>query len=201
MAEFNFDNLAANLPDALRKDKDSNNYKLLLVEKMIYDRILQIFRDVEACLNIDNCNGKTLDLWGQRQQIMRGTADDEQYRLLIKATIGQSFCDGSRNGIANALAYMLSCDPNKIKITSGNNGRSVSVVDIPFATIKQAGFTDEQITDTINKLLAQGVTLESINYTGTFELGETWGEQDTERGLADLERTFGGTLGMVRRND
>jgi hypothetical protein len=199
MAEFNFDNLAANLPDALRKDKDSNNYKLLLIEKKIYDRLLQILYDVEACMDIDNCSGATLDLWGQRQQIARGTADDNQYRLLVKATIGQNLCDGSRNSIADALAHMLSCDPNKIRITSGTKKNSVSVIDIPLATIRQAEFTEEQITDTITKLLAEGVTLESINYSGTFELGEAWGENDPDKGLADLERTIGGTLGMVRR--
>lgn len=199
MATFNFDNFAANLPDAFVKDKDSNNYKLLLIEKKIYDRILEMFRDVERCMNIDNCSGATLDLWGKRQQEARGTSNDEQYRLRLKAKIAQSFCDGSRNSVAEALAYMLSCGTDKIKIKSGTGTNSVMILDIPFTAIQKAGFTDEQITEIINKLLPEGTTLESINYSGTFELGETYGEQDMEKGLSDMERTVGGTLGMLRR--
>lgn len=197
MAYFNFNNLAANLPDALRKDKDSNNYKLLLVEQKIYNRILEIFQDVEKCLDVDNCNGTTLDYWGKRWQVARGTATNEQYKMRIKAKIGQSFCDGSRDSIANAIGYMLSYDPNKIKLTSSKNN-VITVVDIPYETIRKAGFTDEQVAEIINDLVPTGVSVE-INFSGTFELGETWGEQDAEKGLSDLDRTVGGYLGMVRR--
>ena len=199
MAEFNFDNLAANLPDAFVKDTDSNNYKFLLIKKKINDRILKMIQDVEACLDIDNCTGATLDAWGRRQGVARGTSTDEQYLLRIKASIAQSFCDCSRNSVAEALAYVLSCTTDKIKITGDNY--SVSVIDIPLATVQKAGFTDEQITELISSLMPTGVRVESVSYSGTFELGETFGEQDTEKGLSDIERTVGGYLGMVRRNN
>lgn len=199
MAEFNFDNLAANLPDAFAKDRDSNNYKLLLVEKKIYDRILQILQDVKACLGIDNCSGVTLDNYGERLQVARGTSTDVQYRIRLKASIAQTLCDGSRDSMAEALAYVLSCNTNQIKITGGDY--TVSVVDIPLATITRAGFTDEEITEIISGLLPTGVRLESMNYSGTFELGSIFGEQDMEKGLSDIEHTVGGTLGMIRRNE
>lgn len=198
MAVFNFDNLAANLPDALAKSKDSNNYKMLYIEKIIYDKILSMLKDVEACMDINKCYGATLDLWGKRWQVARGTLNDEQYLLSIKAKIGQSFCDGSRDSIANALGYMLNYDPNKIKLTTGSKKNTVSVIDIPYEIITRAGFTDEQIADIIKEMLPEGVELE-ISFSGTFELGETWGEQDAKKGLSDLDRTVGGYLGMVRR--
>ena len=196
---FNFDNLTANLPDAFRKDKESNNYKLLQIEKVIYDRILDIFRDIENCLDIENCSGATLDMWGQRQQVPRGTVTDEQYLILIKANIAQSFCDGSRNGIAEALAYMLSCNTSEIKIKNGEERNTVEIMDIPFSTVVNSGFAEEQISELIQKIMPIGIKC-TINYSGTFELGETFGEQDAEKGLSDLERTVGGYLGMLRRD-
>ena len=195
MAEFNFDNLAANLPDALRKDKDSNNYKLLWVEKQIYDRILNMIKDVEACLNIDNCNGAVLDDWGKRQRVSRGTSNDEQYRLRIKGSIAQSFCDGSRDGIAQALAYMLSWDANKIKIKSTEDYK-VDIANIPLDILTKANFTTEQITEIVNTLLTEGVKA-TINYGGTFKLSEIGAEKSTETGLSDVEGTTGGTLGTI----
>lgn len=199
MAHFNFYQLVSNLPDVLAKDKDSNNYKLLAIEEKIYTRIADILEDVQKCLNIDNCTGATLDMWGKRLKVVRGTATDKQFRLLIKAKIGQSFCDGTHGSIVAAIAYMLSCNPNQIKIASGSSGYAVRVIDIPMETIKKADFTPEQITQTIESLLPQGVRLEAVNYSGTFELGEEWGESDAEKGLSNLERTTGGYLGMARR--
>lgn len=200
MAEFNFDNLAANLPDAYVKDKESNNYKLLLIEKKIYDRILKIFQDVEACLDIDNCSGATLDCWGKRQQVSRGTSDNEQYLLRIKSKIAQSFCDGSRDSIASALAFMLSCSTTKIKIKSGIQKNTVDIVNIPLDILTNAEFSTEQTTEIINGLLPTGVKLGTINYGGTFVLSEIGAEKSTETGLSDIDGTTGGTLGQIGGN-
>lgn len=200
MAEFNFDNLAANLPDGLRKDKDSNNYKLLLIEKIIYDRILKILQDVEACLDIDNCSDATLDLWGKRLQVARGTSNNEQYRLRIKSKIAQSLCDGSRDSIAYALAYILSCDTNKIKIKSGTQKNTVDIINIPLEVLYNAKIPTEQITEILNSLLPTGVTLGNINFGGTFVLSEIGAEKSTETGLSDIDGTTGGTLGQIGGN-
>lgn len=199
MAMFNFDNLAANLPTALRKDINSNNYKLLLVEKIIYDKILEIYRSIHSCLNIDNCTGKTLELWGERQQVLKGKLSYEQLLLAIKASVGQSFSDGTHGSVVSALAYILSCEKKAIKIKSGDEKNTVDIVDIPLKVAEQAKFTDKQIVELINVLLPAGVSVKQVVFSGTFELGETWGEQDAEKGLSDLERTVGGELGMARR--
>jgi hypothetical protein len=198
MAKFNYDNLAANLPDAYAKDKDSNNAKLLKIESKIYDKILEIFMQVKDCTDIDKATNATLDMYGVRQQVKRGTSTDEQYRLRIKGKIAQSFCDGSRDSVAEALAYILSTDTSRIKIKSGDTTGIVKLLDMPFDTLRQADLTVDQFHSIIEELLPSGVQL-SAQYSGTFRLGSAWGETSSEKGLGDIERTTGGTLGLITR--
>lgn len=197
---FNYDNLAANLPDVLAKDKDSNNYKLLLMKKRMHDRIMQIHADVAKCMDINNCTDATLDEWGKKYQLLRGTSTNEQYLLRIKAKRGQNMCDGTHESIVNSLAYLLSCDKTKIQIRNGENENSVDIVNIPLDVLTMAEFEPEEITEIINSLLPVGVTLGSINYGGTLKLSEIGAEQSAETGLSDIDGTTGGTLGMIGGN-
>lgn len=199
MANFNYDNLAANLPDAFAKDKNSNNYKLLKIEKFIYDRTLQIITSINDILDIDNATGATLDAYGKGLRVARGTLTDDQYRIRIKAKRAQARCDGTRDSVAEALAYVLSTDTSRIKIKSGNVTGDVILLDIPLETLKKAEFSTEQINEMINEMLPQGVSLSSSYYSGTFRLGATWGEKSAEKGLGNIEGTTGGTLGLVTR--
>lgn len=207
MALFNYDNLAANLPDVLAKDKNSNNYKLLNVIKLMRDRMDKIHEDIANSLDINKCTGATLDAWGKRYQVSRGTSTDEQYLLRIKAKMRQNCCDGTHDSIVSTLAFMLSCDKSKIKIKSGEASNTVDIVEIPLDVIIKTEFSTDQLTEIINRLLVAGVKLNAINYSGTFELGETWGETDdyslakeNDKGLSDsMNGERGGYLGMTRR--
>ena len=67
-----------NLPDAYRKDTDSNNYKILNIQKIEIDGIKEDTEDVYNTLDLDQATGKTLDLYGDMLGQARGFATDDQ---------------------------------------------------------------------------------------------------------------------------
>lgn len=196
MAAFNFDNLTANLPDAFYKGEDGVFYKLLQVDKHIYDGISRMLQSVYDILDIDNATGKTLDLYGTRIMLERGSSSDEQYRLRLKGKIGQTLCDGSHEGVVSSLAYVLQCDTSQIQIKTGANTGEVELLGIPLDILTNAGFSDDEITELINDLLPENVVLAGVNYTGTFEFAETDNEQSDTQGFADENGTIGGFFGL-----
>ena len=82
---FNKLNHAKNLPDAYRKDKDSNNYKILEVERDAVSQLNAMLNQIYEITDLENATGKTLDLYGEKIGQDRGKATDEQYRVLIRA--------------------------------------------------------------------------------------------------------------------
>lgn len=195
MAIFNFDELASNLPDAFRQDKDSNNYKLLLVEKHIYYKINAMLQSVFDILDIDNATGKTLDMYGERLNLKRGAATDAQYLIRLKSAISQSMSDGSRDSVAKALAFVLSSTPDKIKLKSiGDN--TVKLLDLPMSVVIKAGLTNDEITEIVSKMLPPCVEVKA-DFTGTFEFSDTDNDYDENGGFADLDGNFGGYFGLL----
>lgn len=207
MKVFNFDDFTYNLPDAFCKDKESNNYKLLMVEKYIYDRINTMYQSVFDILDIDNAHGVVLDeIYGTRLNLKRGALNDIQYRLRLKAKISQSMSDGTRNGIAEALAYTLNTTSDKIKIKADENSKTVQLLDLPLAVLDEAECTTDDVLEMLDSMLPQGVHVSAANFTGTFELAEFDNTlenldandvYDENTGLSDLEETFGGELGLL----
>lgn len=195
MAIFNYENFEKNLPDAFRKDKDSNNYKLLLVDKHIYDKIDAMFQSIYRILDIDNATGKTLDWYGTRLNLKRGTLTDAQYLIRLKAKIAQSFSDGSRDSVAKALAFVLSSTPDKIKLKSlGNN--TVQIMDLPMTVLSEARISGEEITAIVKDMLPQGISVKA-EFGGTFEFARNDGEYDANSGFADINGTVGGYFGLL----
>lgn len=215
MAIFNFDEFAKNLPDAFRKDKESNNYKLLQVEKHIYNLIDAMLQSIYNILDIDNATGAVLDAYGERLNVKRTTDEhlrallesgeiteeeykkraDAQYLIRLKSAISQSMSDGSRDSVAKALAYVLSSTPDRIKLVEEENN-SVRLVDLPMSVLFDAGFTSDQIVKMVEDMLPEGVTVVA-EFTGTFEFADTYGEIDENSGFADLEGTVGGYFGLL----
>lgn len=197
MTAFNYENLSANLPYAFKKDRVSNNYKLLEVEKHIYSKIEEMFKSVYSILDLSNAYGKTLDMYGERVCLERGNATDEQYRIRIKSKIAQNLCDGSRESIAAALAYILQCNTNRIQIVTGDSTGKVEMIGIPLENLYTAGFNTDEITDLINSLFITNVRLDVVNYLGTFEFSASSDEYDEYKGFADETGTIGGFFGLI----
>ncbi len=166
MRRVNYDEPIKNLPDAFEKDKDSNNYKLLQIQKKSSDKILQVLQDMLDAFNIDNAYGATLDLWfGEKFGLKRGQMSDEQYRIRLKGKQMQNTTDGSFPKLVKALAFILQCDKKDIHIVASERTNSIIVKDLPIDIMRNAGFTINQINEQIIQLLSVGVYVSEFAYT------------------------------------
>lgn len=198
MAEFYFDNLAKNLPDAYRKDKDSNNYKILEVERYANADTRTALEQIANILDIDNAKGAVLDMYGARFGQARGVATDAQYIAMIKSKIIRGLCDGSYKGIVDSICYTFGCSADEVWISESDIPMTVNLEKAPLAAILKAGFSTEQAKQIIKNLLPVAVTLETVLFEGTFEFSEIENEYDESAGFSDVEGgEIGGFFGWV----
>lgn len=204
---FDFDNLARNLPDSYKKTKDSNNYKILEIERLTGAKLIDTLNDIFESNDINNAVGKTLDYFGDMVGQPRGNATDEQYRFLIKAKVARNHSIGTIDSIISTLAYIFNCNPNKISLYEYNfpatNNGTIRIDSVPIEEIIKANLSMEQVEDIVFALLPVGITLEKIIYKGTFRFVATESEIETEqtdgsRGFsADENSKTGGTFSLV----
>lgn len=187
-----------NLPDAYRKDKESNNFKILEVERVAVQDLRDALSEVEKVLDINNAYGKTLDLYGERIGQSRGAATDDQYLIMLKAKIMQNISNGSYKSVVDSICYMLSCDPSAIYIAEKEEPCVVEIVSIPLEIIIASGFSTSQITQIIKQLLPVGISVETVLYEGTFEFSDEEYEAGETSGFSEAEGgEIGGYFGMT----
>lgn len=185
-----------NLPDCFRKDRDSNNFKILEIEKQTVNEFRATLQEIFDSLDLDKAKGATLDLYGEVVGQERGRATDEQYRIMIKAKLLRNLSNGSHSSILDCLAKTLNCDKSEIEIKEADDPCSVEIT-VPLNIIVSADFTSSQITALIKTLLPVGVSLQSYLYEGTFEFGASETDYDEEKGFSNAEGTIGGYFGAT----
>lgn len=184
--------LIDNLPDCYKKDKGSNNYKLLELSKKNVDAFRECLISIENSLNLNNARGATLDLYGKLVGQSRGLATDEQYILLIKTRIMRNLANGSNNGVVDALCAILNWKQSQVHITDTDNPCEV-LITVPLGSIIEAELTVKQFNQLVKSILPVGVVLSANTiYEGTFEFSAAENEQDETAGFCDVE---GGTIG------
>lgn len=184
--------LIDNLPDCYKKDKGSNNYKLLELSKKNVDAFRECLISIENSLNLNNARGATLDLYGKLVGQSRGLATDEQYILLIKTRIMRNLANGSNKGVVDALCAILNCKQSQVHITDTDNPCEV-LITVPLGSIIEAELTVKQFNQLVKSILPVGVVLSANTiYEGTFEFSAAENEQDETAGFCDVE---GGTIG------
>ena len=194
---INYDNPIDNLPDAYDKSADSNNSKILKLNKSTTDIMDRVIDSIFGVLNLNNASGRALDdIWSGRLNLERGSLTDEQYKIRLRTKMMQNIANGSFPDLIEALAYALQCEKSDIHIVESDMPNKVIVKEIPLALLLQADFTTDQVLTLINSLLAVNVTVSEYGFTGTFEFGETENEYDEEKGFADMSQTIGGYLGV-----
>lgn len=194
---FKPDKLVKNLTDAYLKTQDSNNFKLLEINRIETDKIRDRIKDIDEILDLNKAKGKTLDYYGVRVGQDRGNVTDEKYLLMIKACILRNLANGSYNGIVHALSATFDCDPSLFQITDKEAGATVALSSLPFSVINRAGLTADQTVEIIKSMLPAGVGLENIILDGTFEFGETENDIDANKGFSNIEQTTGGYFGYL----
>lgn len=189
--------------DFFRKDEDSNLYKLI----SLFADELALLKDTNQLIidwrDIDKAQGKALDLIGENINQSRGVATDEVYRILLKSKIARNLSDGTINTIINVIAIALSTDKKNIKIIEGwtdadnPEPASIKLMEMPLDAINKAGIDPTNFVRIIQKTVAGGVKVQSIELNGTFEFGDTSMQIDNNKGFADIDGTIGGYLGAA----
>ena len=202
MNTYNADNHVKNLPDCYKKTADSNNAKILEIEKNEMTKIRTTLNQVEDILTLSKATGKTLDMYGMRVGQPRGLTSDDQYRMLILAKIMRNLSNGSIPSIIDCLSKTFSCEKSDIQLTESATECKIDIASLPLSVINKAGFTTSQVTAIIKSLLPVGLTVESLIYEGTFEFASGEGETDNDKGFCDVEGgTIGGYLGYLQGDE
>lgn len=196
-----FQEMFRRLTDTYTKKEDSNIGKVLLLLSEQIDDLNESFFAIENYRDLNQATGSTLDLIGKAIGQPRGKATDEVYRILLRARIARNASDGTTDKIINALALALNTDPSDIRISELTDGgvyepATVGLVNLPIEALLGAGMTATQFGILLQRVVAAGVRVASVDLTGSFQLSENAASSsiDNDKGLANLDQTTGGTL-------
>ena len=197
VTHFNRDHPVKNLQDAYRKTPDSNIAKLLQIEKEAIDQLREDTRAVYDSLDIDKATGKTLDLFGEMFGQQRGTATDEQYRVLIKNRIVRNFANTDHTSIVNAICATFDCEPTEVLLTESDVPCMVKLEGLPIAQLNASNIDIGTAVQIVTSMLPAGVYMEAVSFSGTFEFSDAGLVYDEAAGFGDEAQTIGGYLGLV----
>lgn len=189
--------------DYFRKKEDSNLYKLISLFSTELEHVKETNDLIIEWRDIDKAQGKALDLIGENINQSRGVATDEVYRVLLKSKIARNLSNGTINTIINVISLALSTDKKNIKIVEGwtdkNNPEpaSIKLIEMPLEAINRAGLDPENFVRIIQKTVAGGVKVQSIELNGTFEFGDASLSIDDSKGFSDVNGATGGYLGAA----
>lgn len=204
-----FDKMLERLTDNYNKHPQSNISKLLkLVAKELDDIKVQL-KKIEEWRDIDKAEGEVLNRIGYNVEQFRGQASDEIYRVLIKSKIARNRSNGTINKIIEVISMALGVEPKDIGIKEmyldefDPEPAAISVISVPIAKILEIGMTGSQFAKLIAQMTAAGVGVREIELYGTFLLSSQPDviETDPDTGLADIDMTQGGELGMIYQPD
>ena len=189
---------AYNLPDAYKKTKTSNNYKILEIERRESEFLRELLAAIENILDINNATGETLNLYGERFGVKRGLAEDDQYRASIMAQIMRQLSNGSYNSVVDCLSRIFNCDPSEIHFVDEESMCTISLETLPVDKIKEAGFTQKQAWETIKTMIPVCISLNDYYVPSTFEFAADENTFNERKGFTDVEGgTVGGFFGYI----
>lgn len=197
---------AEKLPDCYQKGRESNNYKLLELNRMAVRELKEDIGAVLEALDLNLAVGKTLDLYGDMLKQRRGLLNDEQYRYMLFSKIGQNIVQGDYESIMDTLVLMFGSQMGDItlddlELTEEDRPCVVKLTKFPVYVLIKAGFSSRQAVAMIEALLPICVTLSADNFEGTFEFSEEYGDYDENAGFGDPEQLTGGYLGLFLGDD
>lgn len=197
ITQFNRDQHVNNLPGAYNKGRNSNNAKILDIEKHAVDGLRDTLAAIYETLDLDKARGKTLDLYGEMIGQQRGVATDEQYLILIKNRLARRFTNADYNSVAKAIASTFGCDPSEIVLTELDAPCKVTLEGLPVSLLNANNIDIHTAVQIVTSLLPVSVFMEAMSFSGTFEFGSTELEYDESAGFGNEEQTIGGYLGLV----
>ncbi len=194
------------LPDAYRKDKKSNNYKLLELTASQASALRDDLQAINESLDLNKATGKTLDLYGKMLDQKRGLLNDVQYRYMLYTAIGRNVVQGDYNSVMDIIVRMFNTEHGQVtlddfELTEIKNPCKVKLTKFPLFVLVNAGFSSKQAVQMMESLLPVCVTIEADNFEGTFEFAEFDAEEDALKGFGNIEQTIGGYVGLLLGED
>lgn len=194
------------LPDCYRKDSQSNNHRLLELNRQPVQELRQDIQAVMDALDLNAAGGRTLDLYGDMLQQRRGLLNDEQYRYMLLSKIGRNTVQGDYKSIMDTLVLMFGSQMGDItlddlELEEEERPCVVKLTKFPVFVLVNAGFSSRQAVEMIESLLPICVTLSADNFEGTFEFADAADVYDELAGFGDIEQTIGGYLGLYLGDD
>lgn len=194
------------LPDCYRKDSQSNNHRLLELNRQPVQELRQDIQAVMDALDLNAAGGRTLDLYGDMLQQRRGLLNDEQYRYMLLSKIGRNTVQGDYKSIMDTLVLMFGSRMGDItlddlELEEEERPCVVKLTKFPVFVLVNAGFSSRQAVEMIESLLPICVTLSADNFEGTFEFADAADVYDELAGFGDIEQTIGGYLGLYLGDD
>ncbi|MSE06600.1 hypothetical protein GKC34_12885, partial [Lactobacillus salivarius] len=89
----------ARMPGSVDATYNPNINKLVTFFAEYLSGVQGLFKQIEYYRNIDNASGNLLDKIGEKVGEVRGKADDEFYRVMLKSKIASRKGDATVNGI------------------------------------------------------------------------------------------------------
>ena len=184
------------LPDAYKKDVNSNNYKMLKLNELAVDDLKTDMTDLLNSLDIKQAFGKTLDLYGAMFREQRKGRNDVDYRAAIETAVAETLCGSDCNSIELLLSQIFGCPVGDVLLTDYLPNK-VQVQRLPIAEIRELGLHWVLAMYAIEALLPVCVSTHWYNLHGTFEFAESTDDYDENAGFGNVEQTVGGFLGLL----
>lgn len=195
------DELVQQLPDCYRKDKDSNNYKLLKLAHASIQGFEDDTQQLYDMLDISKAKGKTLDLYGEAYKQKRGALTDEQFRLVVLQKVAQNFVTSDYDSIVKALSVAFGVDINSFVIEETGKPLEVEVKNLPYDVLQATGIGANAIHQIIKAMITVGITLAPLELTGTFEFSDRADEYNELAGFGNIEQSIGGYFGLIAEDN
>ena len=185
------------LTDYYSKDPNSNIGKLMqIATSKIQENEDALFK-IGDWRDIDQAEGKVLDMIGQNVRQNRGKAPDEVYRILIKSKVKRNLSNGSINTLIDFLSFILQIPKEQVHIKElWETGEHATIkADIPMDAINTTGLSRKQFGTLVNLVTSAGVRAEVL-FEGTFRFAADDNTPESGAfGFSDDTGTTGGTLG------
>lgn len=167
------------LPDAYAKGVDSNNYKLLRLLSVLYERHKADLDSINRAHDISYASGETLDNIGAMAGVDRNGDTDAQYRLSILAHVAALSTTGDCDATIARIEQMLGLESGTISITEVNSTAlgfctSVIVNGLTMDILQSSKFTPEEMNSIVQSVIPAGVKLVPLQFAGTLAITSSY---------------------------
>lgn len=215
---YEVSNILSRFADVFTKTSESNLGRLMQIFSGQLKDLKETNERIKLWRDIDQAQGKGLDMIGGNINQPRGGVTDEVYRVLLKSKLARSLSTGDINSIIRVISIALDLEPREviikelwdsspdyffisptqtIKVENAAVPATIKINDFPLEKLNAAGLSADQFYRLVKRSMGGGIALEQLTLEGTFEFGGLPMEISETAGFGDLEGTTGGYFGAV----